>query len=859
MKTEDIRKELKSKERSLIDLHRYITTRSDSNPNYFLMLGSGCSLSSGIKTGKQLIDDWRKEVFYEFDENDNISFDKDKAIEFLSAKCGSWYNKANEYSSLFEKKYDLPRQRRMFVEKQVSGAEPSLGYAYLTALVEDLYFNTVFTTNFDDLLNEAFYQFTNLRPIVCAHDSSISSITITSKRPKIIKLHGDYLFDDIKSTLRETESLEENIKNKFIEFSKDYGVIVIGYSGCDRSIMDVMNYLLKQEDYLKNGIYWCIRERDEVSEELRKLLWKDKVYYVIINGFDEFFAYHYCKIKGQKLPFDTGYISSKSQSIVKRFVENDYLNNSKSDEIKLHLNELNNLSKMHSFQSILKGSGKSDYIDFEDNEYSDDELLKIFEIKQKINSKLYREAVELCKNFENKPIENNFKNEIYRYMITAYRCLNEYESVLEIYDKLISIDNNNPANYLNKAKYEEKYEEKYSLIETAMDKDAFFYGNFYEKAELLSKKYLAKYKDENENFNEILNLYDEGIKRSPNLDNPCWSGKFDFIIKSRIEKEKKLILLNNLISTLEDQNPYSYEVLKMKISLSDFEDKKVDEKLLNKIKQTKNNSTEKYQVYYDMLILEALANIGENLQIEEFINKLEAGKKYEKNIDFINLKAKIIAEKLCDLEKSISELERLIKIYLSKTAINRLISYKIYINDFASAENLIDKYSGELNKEDINEHRLNILDYKGDYKGAYHFFKKIIEDSLFPECHNDQLAYYLIKIEEYEQARRLTKAYLEEINFSKYAEVAIINYELSQVLIDGNRVANKKRLNDLYEFTGSVSTKAAIQALLKDNDKAFSYIKSGISHDYTNKFSYQRWPVFNSLRNDKRWQEIFSR
>jgi hypothetical protein len=59
-----------------------------------------------------------------------------------------------------------------------------------------------------------FHQFSDLRPIVCAHDSAISSITITSKRPKIIKLHGDYLFDDIKSTVRETESLEENNKKE---------------------------------------------------------------------------------------------------------------------------------------------------------------------------------------------------------------------------------------------------------------------------------------------------------------------------------------------------------------------------------------------------------------------------------------------------------------------------------------------------------------------------------------------------------------------------------------------------------------------------------------------------------------------
>jgi len=124
--------------------------------------------------------------------------------------------------------------------------------------------------------------------MLCAHDSSVNSLSVSSKRPKIVKLHGDYLFDDIKSSLRETESLEENTRNKFVEFSKDFGLIVVGYNGFDRSIMDVINYLLKLDDHLQCGIYWCIRKGDLVSDEVRKLLWKDRVYFVLIDGFDEF-------------------------------------------------------------------------------------------------------------------------------------------------------------------------------------------------------------------------------------------------------------------------------------------------------------------------------------------------------------------------------------------------------------------------------------------------------------------------------------------------------------------------------------------------------------------------------------------
>nr|MVC83245.1 SIR2 family protein [Vibrio cholerae] len=236
MKYDDLKKELSHKERSIDDLVSYLKTRTSvSNPNYSLLLGSGASVTSGIRSGGQLVETWRKEI-YELHSGE-VYKDVQTAKTYLMTNEGSWYSEQNEYSSLFEKKFDLPSQRRRFVEQEVDSATPSIGYAYMVSLSNesDRYIGPIYTTNFDDLINEAFYQFSLNRPLVCAHDSSVNSLSVGSTRPKIIKLHGDYLFDDIKSTLRETESLEVNIKNKFVEFSKEYGLIVIGYAGHDRS------------------------------------------------------------------------------------------------------------------------------------------------------------------------------------------------------------------------------------------------------------------------------------------------------------------------------------------------------------------------------------------------------------------------------------------------------------------------------------------------------------------------------------------------------------------------------------------------------------------------------------------------
>ena len=203
-----------------------------------------------------------------------------------------WFDKENEYSELFEALYDQPTQRREFIESCITGAKPSWGYVYLTNLLDKGHFNTIFTTNFDDLVNEACFTFSNnLRPIVCAHDSSISSVRLTTTRPKIIKLHGDFLFDNIKNTIRELESLEDNMRAKFRQFATEFGMIVIGYSGHDRSIMDTLNTLLHSGTCFPHGIYWCIRDSvDNLPEQLKNLARFPHFHLIKIDGFDEFMA-----------------------------------------------------------------------------------------------------------------------------------------------------------------------------------------------------------------------------------------------------------------------------------------------------------------------------------------------------------------------------------------------------------------------------------------------------------------------------------------------------------------------------------------------------------------------------------------
>ena len=263
-------------------LIRLILNRNGETPNFSLLLGAGASSTSAVQTAQQMILDWRR-LLYE---------DSEREESFPNwLETQNWNGHEDEYSILFETIYDQPSQRRVRIEECVKGSHPSWGYVYLTNLLANRLFDVIFTTNFDDLINEACYLYSNgLRPIVAAHDSAIQGIRVTSGRPKIIKLHGDFLYDNIKNTLAELETLEVNTERKLSQFAQEYGLVVVGYSGRDRSVMDTLEVLLRDEENYKQGVYWCLRKGSAISDRLKSLVRKDRVYLVEIDGFDEFMA-----------------------------------------------------------------------------------------------------------------------------------------------------------------------------------------------------------------------------------------------------------------------------------------------------------------------------------------------------------------------------------------------------------------------------------------------------------------------------------------------------------------------------------------------------------------------------------------
>lgn len=856
IKMKDVLSQLEHKKRTIKDLAQFVENKCDDNPNYTLLLGSGCSVTSGVNTGQKLINTWKKEI-YEAEHKNSESVE-----EFWNRQY-SWFDERNSYSSLFEKKYDLPRQRRIFVEREIEGKNPSIGYAYLVKLIEKHNINTVFTTNFDDLLNEAFYRYSNVRPIVCAHDSSISSITVTSKRPKIIKLHGDYLFDDIKSTLRETESLNDNMKNKFIEFAKDHGLIVVGYAGNDRSIMDILNMLLQKEDYFKYGIYWCIRKgENDVSEELRKLLWKDRVYFVEIDGFDELMAALNDSLNNGELPIDDELLSSKRQkSLIKDMINSKYFDEKTNSDVIISrdIKKLDLMVKRHIIDDVFDVLNNSTSNDDSPNKkyplrsLSSDEKAKLNVIHHMILDNELDKALEvIVKEQVNDTSVFNFNLLSYKVDLLLKQGVEEaIDEIDTLFDQLILLNPERKLTYLEAYSKLGENTKALKFLNAAIDK----YPNDYN---LYNKK--------------IMYIYRNQIDAVLSVDDPLFKELKDCIDKS--------------IELFDSSNNEAWIHLCHYYTLYYYNDNDKKKENIKKIvnqysKVTTSNLARAYQRYYKELDLTVDDCISRLKALKEFADKADDWGFYEEVISVMidvyeskdDKKAMLDLMKQYEAKFSPSENFLFMK---ANWLINTLGQYKeacqlIKKNMFRSIKwkVILFNYYCDVREEDKAFDMLNKY-FKNDVEKQLIFYSSFNKDDRVIEVVDEYArkrnlnlrfisskACSLFRLQQYDKAYTFCKKYFE-LPYMQQEGVICINYYLAYFFAKGNKdlkdKISKKMINSSNYYTDAEL--AAAYALLDDKNNCFVKLRKVVEKRPLMRFDIKDWPVFDKYKNEPTFLQI---
>lgn len=252
-----------------------------SNGIIDVFLGSGASFSSGIATGGVLVWYFKREIYCT---ENGISQEKFKDLNsetnkriiqeyFDSQKGYPKQGSSEEYSFYFEKCFSSREARKNFIDSQVVRKTPSIGYLSLASLVVDSKVDNVWTTNFDELMEIAIHQIDETYPFnLCSSANQSALPDLNPSYSCVFKLHGDYRYDKLQNTSEELRGLEDKIEQEFISKLSGKGLLVIGYSGSDESIMGTLERHLEDSQFLSKGLFWTTIKGRSVSNRVAKLI-----------------------------------------------------------------------------------------------------------------------------------------------------------------------------------------------------------------------------------------------------------------------------------------------------------------------------------------------------------------------------------------------------------------------------------------------------------------------------------------------------------------------------------------------------------------------------------------------------------
>ena len=124
----------------------------------------------------------------------------------------------------------------------------------------------VWTTNFDTLIADACARVYDTTGALTTVDLDAPSLAIQSiqegRWPVEVKLHGDFRSRSLKNTTAELHSQDVRLRQTLVNSCQRFGLVVVGYSGRDESVMDALEEALDAPDAFPSGLFWLHRGDD---------------------------------------------------------------------------------------------------------------------------------------------------------------------------------------------------------------------------------------------------------------------------------------------------------------------------------------------------------------------------------------------------------------------------------------------------------------------------------------------------------------------------------------------------------------------------------------------------------------------
>ena len=627
---------------------------------------------------------------------------------------------------------------------------------------------------------------------------------------------------------------------------------MVGYAGNDRSIMDVINYLLKSDDYLKNGLYWCIRKGSTISDELQKLLWKDRVYYVEIDGFDELFAeiYEYVNLEKYTLPLPQS-LPNKNNIILEKLLNNCYLQHSSSDIIKNIIDKLKNEKKKNSFfnsiKDVLFPDGRIE--DFQG--LSSDETFELFEIDRLRTAKNLDEALNMAKkNISNPDYSFSFKHRLKHTIANILKHQNNYTEALKYCDDIIRESKYNPEEYFFKNNFLQKFEDKIINLRECVKRYP-YYSSLYEKLVYYENQVLSHtFTEKEELLTNIQEDLDAGIKCNPTLGNSCFPEKFKFILNNRESYSKKWYEeAEEICKKAIEQNPehpivYNYK-RQLIINCSTKTKDQKESELIALWNQLVPKLDERFDAYIEQCLLLLDEQIEDNEKIE-IIKKNIINNEYrlKGKINYVRLFADFYARKCGFVTKALQLWKNISEDDYDLSILEELKDFHLLLNKMEEFDALLSRVKDSFNTRGQLCIELMSAECHYDYNKVLKVLKELDLKKSYEYEFFTQEMYANLCLGNFQEVYQRSKDMFNDITSINDRDFCdLINYEIARNELKEHKV-RKDKLEYISSYNVSPKIKVAANLLLGNNNDASKIIEKDIKYDFIATYHYLNTYVF---------------
>ncbi|MBN2080757.1 tetratricopeptide repeat protein [bacterium] len=259
-----IRRRIKVETRDRKDvLNEAIVTQDEILEKFFaqpkkfqFLFGAGMSASAGVPLSQLIIDEIIVKVFEKTNPAKRGQMSADDLKEWVSRE--KWFNPNFGYISALEKEYPSVYLRTELFKRYMRGRFPSPAQLmYAIGVKEEKLANRSYTTNWDTLAEDAFYWLRGVNCVTIKGPDQLREVKDFDHN-YVVKLHGDLDRYDVRYLREGMAKHNDDLKDFLAKSMSNAGLMVIGYSGTEYSVMNMLMELVHDyEDVLNGGLYWA--------------------------------------------------------------------------------------------------------------------------------------------------------------------------------------------------------------------------------------------------------------------------------------------------------------------------------------------------------------------------------------------------------------------------------------------------------------------------------------------------------------------------------------------------------------------------------------------------------------------------